>query len=46
MEVKHFKKMMKILSPNKTARFFQIHNKVNAIVNAEIALEIPLVETK
>lgn len=46
LEVKYFKKMMKVVSPTKAARFFQIHNKLNAIINAEIAIEIPLVEAK
>ena len=44
--IKYFKQFKKILPASKVARFFQIENKMNAIVNAELALDIPLVESK
>jgi len=46
LESQYFKKFKKVLSPSKVARFFQIHNKINALVAAELAIEIPLVEAK
>lgn len=46
LEFAYAKKFKKVLSPSKVARFYQIHNKVTSLINAEIALEIPLVETK
>ena len=44
--MKYFKKFKKVLPASKVARFFQIENKINAIINAELALDIPLVESK
>lgn len=44
--MKFFKKFKKVLPASKVARFFQIENKINAIINAELALDIPLVESK
>jgi len=41
----YYKKFKKILSPSKAVRYFQVENKINAMVYAELALEIPLVET-
>jgi len=41
----YYKKFKKILSPSKVVRYFQIENKIDAMINAEIALEIPLVES-
>lgn len=46
LEMKYYKKFKKVISPSKATRFFQIDNKINALINAELALEIPLVETK
>lgn len=42
----YYKKFKKILPTGKAARFFQIENKIEAMVNAVLALEIPLMETK
>ena len=36
-------KVGKVLSPTKTARYIQIENKVRALVNFELARQIPLV---
>ena len=36
-------KIGKVLSPAKTARYIQIENKIRALVNAELARQIPLV---
>ena len=42
----YYKKFKKILPAGKAARFFQAENKIEAMVNANLALEIPLIETK
>jgi hypothetical protein len=42
---KHYvKKFSKVLSPKKVMRLYQIENKFDAIVNAELAQQIPLAE--
>jgi len=38
------KKFSKVLSPKKVARYYQIENKIEAIVKNELAKEIPLVQ--
>ncbi len=40
----YYKKFKKILASGRVVRFFQIDNKINALISAEMALEIPLVE--
>lgn len=40
----YFKKFLKILPPTKTVRYFQAENKIKALIDAELALEIPLFE--
>jgi hypothetical protein len=42
----YYKKFKKILPAGKAARYFQIENKIDALISAELALEIPLVETR
>jgi len=44
LERSYFKKFQKILSGKKAARYFQLENKINNLINAELALEIPLME--
>jgi len=41
----YYKKFKKILPAGKAALYFQVENKIDALINAQIALEIPLVET-
>jgi hypothetical protein len=41
----YYKKFKKIITPGKAAKYFQIENKIEALINAELALEIPLIET-
>lgn len=41
----YYKKFKKIISPGDAARYFQIENKIEALVNANLAAEIPLIET-
>jgi hypothetical protein len=42
----YYKKFKKIISPGKAAKYFQIENKIETLINANLALEIPLVEVK
>jgi hypothetical protein len=42
----YYKKFKKILPAGKAARFFQAENKIETMIDAQLALEIPLVETK
>ncbi len=41
-----YKKFKKILPAGKAARFFQAENKIETLVNAQLAIEIPMIETK
>lgn len=42
----YYKKFKKILPAGKAARFFQTENKIETMINAQLAIEIPLIETK
>ena len=42
----YYKKFKKILPAGRAALYFQLENKIAALVNAELALQIPLLETK
>lgn len=44
LEHTYFKKFQKILSGKKAARYMQLENKIKALIDAELALEIPLME--
>jgi hypothetical protein len=41
----YYKKFKKILPAGKAALYFQVENKIAALINAQLATEIPLVET-
>ncbi len=41
----YYKKFKKILPAGKAARFFQAENKIETLIDAELALEIPMIET-
>ena len=41
---KYYKKFKKIIPAGKAALYFQLENKIATLINAELALEIPLVE--
>jgi hypothetical protein len=45
LEKAWYKKFKKILPSGKAARYFQIENKIDALISAELAAEIPLIET-
>lgn len=42
----YYAKFKKILPAGKAARFFQAENKIETMINANLALEIPLIQTK
>jgi len=44
LERNYFKKFQGILSGKKAARYMQLENKIKALIDAELALEIPLME--
>lgn len=44
LEKTYFKKFQKIIPGKKAARYFQLENKIKALVDAEMALEIPLMD--
>ena len=44
VQTTYAKKMNKVLPGNTVARFFQIENKMDAIINYELASDIPLIK--
>lgn len=44
LEKAYMKKFSKILTAQKTLRYFQAENKIRALIDAELALEIPLLD--
>lgn len=46
LEKQYYKKFKKIIPAGKAARFFQAENKIETMIDAQLALEIPLIETK
>ena len=42
----YYKKFKKIIPAGKAAMYFQAENKIEAMVNATLAMEIPFIETK
>jgi len=46
LQKSYYKKFKKILPTAKAVRYFQLEGKIEAMVAAQLALEIPLVETK
>ncbi len=44
LERTYFKKFQGILNGKKAARYMQLENKIKALIDAELALEIPLME--
>jgi hypothetical protein len=46
LEKQYYKKFKKILSAGKAARLFQAENKIETMIDAQLALEIPLIETQ
>ncbi len=46
LKKKYYKKFKKIMPIGKAAMYFQAENKIEAMVNASLAMEIPFIETK
>lgn len=46
LKTAYYAKFKKILPAGKAARFMQIENKIETLINAQLVLEIPLIETK
>ena len=44
LKSKYVKEFRKILSPQKVTRFFQVENKLDAIISFDLAQEFPLVQ--
>jgi hypothetical protein len=44
LQNKYYPKFKKILSASKVVRYFQFENKIDALINAELAYGIPLLE--
>jgi len=44
LKMSYYKKFKKILPAGRVARYYQIENKIEALIAAEIAFEIPLIE--
>jgi len=42
IRAKYVKKFKKVLEPKNVLRFFQVENKLDAMIIAELAAEIPL----
>lgn len=42
----YYKKFKKILPAGKAARFFQAENKIETMINAQLALEVPMIDAK
>ena len=46
LEKKYFKKMKRVLPAGKVVRYFQAENKIKALMSAQMAVEVPLMDTK
>ncbi len=46
LKKQYYKKFKKILPLGKAARYMQIENKVETLIDAQLAVELPLIETK
>ena len=46
LQKSYYKKFKKILPTGKAVRYFQLEGKIESLISAQLALEIPLVETK
>ena len=44
LEKSYAKKFAKVITPQKTFRYLQAENKIKAMIDAEMALQIPLLE--
>jgi len=45
LEKKYFKKILRVLPAGKAVRYFQAENKIKSLMNAQMAVEVPLVNS-
>ena len=45
LEKKYFKKMLRILPGGKVVRYFQAENKIKSLMDAQMAIEVPLINS-
>jgi hypothetical protein len=46
LDTKYYSKFKKVIPVTKAATYFQLENKIETLVNAELALQIPLLQGK
>lgn len=46
LDKKYYPKFKKVISVAKAATYFQLENKIETLINANLALEIPMLESK
>ena len=46
LKKRYYNKFKKVVSPGKAARFMQLENKIETLIDAQLAIDIPLMETK
>ena len=46
LKKRYYAKFKKVVSPGKAARLMQLENKIEALIDVQLALELPLIETK
>lgn len=46
LERQYYKKFKKIMPMGKAAKYFQAENKIEALISASLAIEIPMIEQK
>ncbi len=46
LEKKYFKKMLRVLPAGKVVKYFQAENKIKSLMKAQIAIDIPMIDTK
>jgi len=45
LEKKYFKKMLRVLPAGKVVRYFQTENKIKSLMDAQMAVDVPLVNS-
>lgn len=46
LKKRYYAKFKKVVSPGRAARLMQLENKIEALIDVQLALELPLIETK
>ena len=45
LEQKYFKKMLRVMPAGKVVRYFQAENKIKSLMDAQMAVEVPLINS-